>query len=113
MHADYAASKGAMSAFVKSIAIEVSRRGITVNSVAPGWVDTEMCEDPFGGGGRDRIAAAKLQPDPPRACSDHPGVRDAECQPDRFCACRDIVRSQPHRELEEQPVKASGGGPDA
>src|SRR5687767_16000199 len=58
MHADYAASKGAMISFVKSIAIEVSRRGITVNSVAPGWVDTEMCEDPFSGGGRDRIASA-------------------------------------------------------
>lgn len=58
MHADYAASKGAMISFVKSIAIEVSRRGITVNCVAPGWVDTEMCEDPFSGGGRDRIASA-------------------------------------------------------
>jgi 3-oxoacyl-[acyl-carrier protein] reductase len=58
MHADYAASKGAMISFVKSIAIEVARRGITVNSVAPGWVDTEMCEDPFAGGGRERIANA-------------------------------------------------------
>lgn len=56
MHADYAASKGAMIAFVKSVAIEVAHRGITVNSVAPGWVDTEMCADPFAGGGRDRIA---------------------------------------------------------
>jgi len=56
MHADYAASKGAMISFVKSVAIEVARRGITVNSVAPGWVDTEMCADPFAGGGRDRIA---------------------------------------------------------
>jgi 3-oxoacyl-[acyl-carrier protein] reductase len=58
MHADYAASKGAMISFVKSVAIEVARRGITVNSVAPGWVDTEMCEEPFAAGGRDRIAAA-------------------------------------------------------
>lgn len=58
MHADYAASKGAMISFVKSVAIEVARRGITVNSVAPGWVDTEMCADPFSDGGRDRIAAA-------------------------------------------------------
>jgi len=55
MHADYAASKGAMIAFVKSVAIEVARRGITVNSVAPGWVDTEMCAGPFAGGGRERI----------------------------------------------------------
>ena len=58
MHADYAASKGAMISFVKSVAIEVARRDITVNSVAPGWVDTEMCADPFAEGGRDRIASA-------------------------------------------------------
>ena len=56
-HADYAASKGAMISFVKSQAIELARRGITVNSVAPGWVDTEMCTLPFADGGRARIEA--------------------------------------------------------
>jgi len=56
MHSDYAASKGAMISFVKSLAIELASRGITVNSVAPGWVDTEMCEVPFANGGRERIA---------------------------------------------------------
>lgn len=58
MHADYGASKGAMISFVKSVAIEVAGRGITVNSVAPGWVDTEMCEAPFAGEGRARIAGS-------------------------------------------------------
>ena len=57
-HADYAASKGAMISYVKSLCIELAKRGITVNSVAPGWVDTEMCEEPFASGGRDRIAAS-------------------------------------------------------
>ena len=57
MHADYAASKGAMISFVKALAIELAPMGITVNSVAPGWVDTEMCEIPFANGGRERIAA--------------------------------------------------------
>ena len=55
-HADYGASKGAMISFVKSMAIEVASRGITVNSIAPGWVDTEMCELPFADGGKERIA---------------------------------------------------------
>lgn len=56
-HADYAASKGAMISFVKSQAIELARRGITVNAVAPGWVDTEMCAEPFANGGKARIEA--------------------------------------------------------
>jgi 3-oxoacyl-[acyl-carrier protein] reductase len=55
-HADYAASKGAMISFVKSLAMELAPRDLTVNSVAPGWVDTEMCEAPFANGGLDRIA---------------------------------------------------------
>jgi L-asparaginase len=55
-HADYAASKGAMISFVKSLCIECAP-GITVNCVAPGWVDTEMSWPAFGDGGRERIAA--------------------------------------------------------
>jgi 3-oxoacyl-[acyl-carrier protein] reductase len=56
LHADYAASKGAMISYVKSLCIELAPRAITVNSVAPGWVDTEMCEKPFAGTGKDAIA---------------------------------------------------------
>jgi 3-oxoacyl-[acyl-carrier protein] reductase len=56
LHADYAASKGAMISYVKSLCIELAPQGITVNSVAPGWVDTEMCEIPFAGSGKDAIA---------------------------------------------------------
>lgn len=57
-HADYAASKGAMISFVKSLAVELGPRDITVNSVAPGWVDTEAVSVPFAGEGRARIEAA-------------------------------------------------------
>jgi 3-oxoacyl-[acyl-carrier protein] reductase len=47
-HADYAATKGAVNAFVKSLGVEAAPYGINVNAVAPGWVDTEMCDIPFG-----------------------------------------------------------------
>ncbi len=56
MHADYAASKGAVISLVKSLAIELAPREITVNCVAPGWVDTDMVAGAFDGENRERIA---------------------------------------------------------
>jgi 3-oxoacyl-[acyl-carrier protein] reductase len=44
---NYAASKGGQIAFTKSLAAELAPFGINVNSVAPGWVDTDMCADVF------------------------------------------------------------------
>ncbi len=40
--ANYAAAKAGLVAMTKTVAVEVARRGITVNAVAPGWIDTEM-----------------------------------------------------------------------
>jgi 3-oxoacyl-[acyl-carrier protein] reductase len=57
MHADYAAAKGAMISFTKSLAVELAPAGVTVNCVAPGWVDTEMTDTAMREGGRARIAA--------------------------------------------------------
>ncbi|HZD04900.1 MAG TPA: SDR family NAD(P)-dependent oxidoreductase [Longimicrobiales bacterium] len=55
-HADYAACKGGVISLVKGLCVELGHRGITVNAVAPGWVDTEMAEPAYGGGGREAIA---------------------------------------------------------
>ncbi len=41
-HAAYAASKGALISYTKSLATELGPRGIRVNCVAPGWVDTDL-----------------------------------------------------------------------
>jgi 3-oxoacyl-[acyl-carrier protein] reductase len=46
-----------MISMVKGIAVELARRDITVNCVAPGWIDTEMCEAPYASGGRAKIEA--------------------------------------------------------
>ncbi|MDQ3388184.1 MAG: SDR family oxidoreductase [Gemmatimonadota bacterium] len=46
-HADYAATKGALISLTKSVAVELAPRGVTVNCVAPGWIDTEMVSRPM------------------------------------------------------------------
>lgn len=53
-HTDYAATKGAVISITKSLAVELAPK-ITVNCVAPGWVDTEMSAKPYAGDGRERI----------------------------------------------------------
>lgn len=40
--ANYSAAKAGLVALTKTSAVEVARRGITVNAVAPGWIETEM-----------------------------------------------------------------------
>lgn len=41
-HSHYAATKGAINSFTKSLATELGYYNINVNAVAPGWVDTSM-----------------------------------------------------------------------
>jgi 3-oxoacyl-[acyl-carrier protein] reductase len=51
--ANYAASKAGLVAMTKTVAAEVARRSVTVNAVAPGFVDTELTE----GVGRELLEA--------------------------------------------------------
>jgi 3-oxoacyl-[acyl-carrier protein] reductase len=46
-HSHYAASKGGMISFTKAIATELGPFNINVNSVAPGWVDTDLNDSVF------------------------------------------------------------------
>jgi 3-oxoacyl-[acyl-carrier protein] reductase len=52
-HCDYSATKGALISMVKGLSSELASAGIYVNSVAPGWVATDMSkpalEDPRSG----------------------------------------------------------------
>ena len=59
-YSNYAASKGGQIAFVKSLAVELGGDGVTVNAVAPGWVDTEMTAGVFRDEGRRREIEAAI-----------------------------------------------------
>jgi len=57
-HSHYAATKGALNAVTKSLAVELADFNITVNAAAPGWVDTEMNDGVFAEPGyREKVEA--------------------------------------------------------
>lgn len=61
--ANYAASKAGIIGFTKSVAREVGSRGITVNAVAPGFIETDMTEalgEEMTTAAADRIALGRL-----------------------------------------------------
>jgi 3-oxoacyl-[acyl-carrier protein] reductase len=56
-YSHYSASKGGIISFTKALALELAPHGILVNSVAPGWVATDMTAETFASSEREEIEA--------------------------------------------------------
>jgi 3-oxoacyl-[acyl-carrier protein] reductase len=59
-YSNYAASKGGQIAFTKSLSSELAPSGVNVNSVAPGWVVTDMTADVFSDDAATAAIARKI-----------------------------------------------------
>ena len=92
--ANYAAAKAGMVGFSKALAAEIASRGITVNCIAPGMIDTAMTADLVDAAREAMLAGIPLR----RAGT-----------PDEVAACAVFLASDEARYVTGQTLHVNGG----
>ncbi len=101
----YAASKHAVLGFTRCIAAEMADRGVTVNAICPGYVDTDMTTETVEriisktGLGREEALASILQTTPQRRLID----------PDEIAAVAAMLCGESARGINGQAIGIDGG----
>jgi NAD(P)-dependent dehydrogenase (short-subunit alcohol dehydrogenase family) len=76
------ASKGAVTAMVRALAVKLARHKIRVNSILPGWIETDMTEKPMS---NSKVRRGRDAAHPGQALGQHRGLRRDRGVPGERC----------------------------
>lgn len=101
----YCASKHAVVGLTRAVALEVAQKGVTVNAICPGFVETQMTEDSI----RNIVQKSKRTPEQARAYLESLSPQGRIFQPDEVAALALFLCSEGARGIHGQSIPLDGG----